>query len=314
MKKLLIIPTLIFPYLLLFCMYCIFSGFLMDLFDGFILVMILYVLGFLILACICNIIYIALCHKDGTLLKTSMIVKIAQVPAYIAIFILGVLFMTTIFTIGFTLFFIIYDIISVFLSGMIGLGGMALKKGKRPVFIVLGLLQTVMVIDLPISIVTYLLYKNSPSTLLNTEVSASYQESPKKYHFKPNILSTVGLTLFLTATVVSEVLFANVDELSALPLWLKIWMGLSFAAIIGGTIVACVLKNRSNTLIAELVFEAISTLIGFAVIVFGFIAEESLALRIIFCVGTFLLFTGLSFGVSTLVGLTKKSKKTYFVE
>ncbi len=166
MKKILLIPTVLFPYLILFCMYCIFSGFLMEeLFQSFAPVMLIYVLIWLIVALLCNVIYIVIStvRKEDTvkLLKTNMIVKIAQIPAYIAIFVLGVLCFMTIFTIGFTIFFMLFDLVSVFLSGMLGFSAIIFSKEKRtPLFIVLGLLQFVMCVDVPLSIVIFVLSKN----------------------------------------------------------------------------------------------------------------------------------------------------------
>lgn len=50
----------------------------------------------------------------------NMIIKLAQIPAYIAIFVLGVIFLLTIFTFGFVIAFVIVDILTILISGLIG--------------------------------------------------------------------------------------------------------------------------------------------------------------------------------------------------
>lgn len=328
MKKILLIPTILFPYLILFCMFCIFSGFLMEeLFQGFAPVMLFYLAVWFIVALICNAIYIAISAVkkcDTTeLLKTNMIVKIAQIPAYIAIFVLGVLCIMTIFTIGFTLFFIIFDLVSVFLSGTIGFGAVMTAKEKPPQFILLALSQFVLCIDLPLSIVTFLLSKKSYGKQSFDEYFAGqssekpftrelYTEAPpameKKYTFKPNILSAVGCVLFLIVIILSEIFFAEVDDFSNYPVWFNLWFSLSLVICFAGTVLACVLKNKSNTYDFELAPEVISVIIGLAVMVFGGISSGNLFMRILFSIGTFLVLLGLSFAISTVFGLLKNPK------
>lgn len=333
MKKILLIPTILFPYLILFCMFCIFTGFLMEeLFQGFAPVMLIYLAAWFITSLICNAVYIAVsvakkCDRTE-LLKINMIVKIAQIPAYMAIFVLGVLCMMTIFTIGFTLFFIIFDLVSVFLSGTIGFGAVMTAKGEKPPqFILLSLSQFVLCIDMPLSIVMFLLSKKcndnktfdgqcfglqgfeKPYTYeSNTEVPHAME---KKYTFKPNILSAVGCVLFLIVIVISEIFFADVDDFSNYPVWFNLWFSLSLVMCFAGTVVACIFKNKSNTYDFELAPEAISVIIGLVVMVVGGLSNGSLFMRILFSVGTFLVLLGLSFAISTVVGLLKSPKEKY---
>lgn len=50
-----------------------------------------------------------------------MLIKLVQIPAYLAIFVLGVLFFLTIFTYAFSVFFVLFDCITIFLTGFVGL-------------------------------------------------------------------------------------------------------------------------------------------------------------------------------------------------
>ena len=52
------------------------------------------------------------------LMRTQVIMRILQIPVYIAVFILGSLFMITIFTIGFTLVYILVDLLSIIITGL----------------------------------------------------------------------------------------------------------------------------------------------------------------------------------------------------
>ena len=51
----------------------------------------------------------------------NMLIKLVQIPAYLAIFVLGVLFFLTIFTYAFSVFFVLFDCITIFLTGLVGL-------------------------------------------------------------------------------------------------------------------------------------------------------------------------------------------------
>ena len=51
----------------------------------------------------------------------NMLIKLVQIPAYLAIFVLGVLFFLTIFTYAFSVFFVLFDCITIFLTGFVGL-------------------------------------------------------------------------------------------------------------------------------------------------------------------------------------------------
>jgi len=86
----------------------------------------LYLIGALLLYCILagalSIVcfFVSMCKKwDAvSLAKTAMIMKLAQVPAYVLIFALGVVFLITIFTIPFSIGLFLIDCLSVFMTGL----------------------------------------------------------------------------------------------------------------------------------------------------------------------------------------------------
>lgn len=65
----------------------------------------------------------------ASLAKTAWIVKLIQIPAYVAIFVLGVIFLTTIFLFALTLVLMVLDYVSVLMSGM--LTSAAVINGSR---------------------------------------------------------------------------------------------------------------------------------------------------------------------------------------
>ncbi len=68
--------------------------------------------------------------------KQTMLIKLFQVPAYLSIFVVGLACMVTIFSMGISFFLIIFDCVSIFLSGFVGVSavkcnytnGILLKK------------------------------------------------------------------------------------------------------------------------------------------------------------------------------------------
>ncbi|MGX8687870.1 MAG: hypothetical protein ACSW8K_08750 [bacterium] len=52
------------------------------------------------------------------LMKTQMVMRFVQIPGYALTFALGVLFLLTVFTAGFSLFFLILDLASIIITGL----------------------------------------------------------------------------------------------------------------------------------------------------------------------------------------------------
>lgn len=67
-----------------------------------------------------------------SLIFANMLVKLIQIPAYVLIFALGIVSMLTIFTFAFVIVYFLFDCMSVFMTGMIGMAGAvrANKEGK----------------------------------------------------------------------------------------------------------------------------------------------------------------------------------------
>ena len=100
-----------------------------------------------------------------SLAKIAAIIKLIQIPAYILIFVLGVLFAITIFTFIFSAIFMIVDVLSVCMSGLITIAAVisAAKEGKRPLkhSIWVILLQFVFCADVVAAVIFYKQIKKS---------------------------------------------------------------------------------------------------------------------------------------------------------
>lgn len=134
MKKVslwLIVPSAILPYLMLLFVSLIFFSTKVPLFamimevvfhNNGLSVILLFTLCIL-LAFIFSAIFFLLSVKHHWeplfLAKTAMIVKLLQIPAYIAIFILGLLCMISIFTFAATVLFAVFDFLCLILTGLI---------------------------------------------------------------------------------------------------------------------------------------------------------------------------------------------------
>ncbi len=59
--------------------------------------------------------------EGGLLIKTQMIMRIAQIPCYVAVFVTAVICILTIFTVGFTVLLCVIDGISIAITGMISI-------------------------------------------------------------------------------------------------------------------------------------------------------------------------------------------------
>jgi len=119
---------LIFPYLILFALICMFTNTFMETVfqnNGFYLIFTL--IAVYIIASASSIIFFvkSIFKKVNSqeLLYTNMIIKLIQIPAYILIFVFGLLCLLTIFTIAISIVLMIFDCIAIFLTGLIGMAG-----------------------------------------------------------------------------------------------------------------------------------------------------------------------------------------------
>lgn len=162
-KYLLSIPLILFPYLLLFLLYCLITGFLMEeLFvnNGFLLIAVLVVGGFISFVCTVALCLSAVVKNQDSLAmaRLNMVVKLVHVPAYIAIFVLSLIFSITVFGIGFVIVFALSDAFSILMSGLIG--GVAATLARRqqaglPDWIAYAVLQFIYCVDVVSCVVMY---------------------------------------------------------------------------------------------------------------------------------------------------------------
>ncbi|MBQ3547603.1 MAG: hypothetical protein IJA44_03915 [Clostridia bacterium] len=126
MKKLLLIPTAIFPYTV--CL-CLGYGFIAQNFsDTTIKIFGILALVTLALSLVCNFIYIFSTRRTSAkeLLKNALLIKAIHIPTYVLIFILGVLMGLMFFmTFPFILFLIVIDLVTLWMSGIISVYSIA---------------------------------------------------------------------------------------------------------------------------------------------------------------------------------------------
>jgi len=127
---LIIVPIALVPYLALFALSTIFfstrlsffNWIMESVFGGNALELVAALLLYCILTCVLSIVcfFISVSKKwDAlSLAKIAMITKLAQVPAYVIIFVLGVIFVITLFTIPFSIGLFVIDCLSVFMTGL----------------------------------------------------------------------------------------------------------------------------------------------------------------------------------------------------
>ena len=126
--------TILFPYLVIFAIICVFSGFLMEsVFQNNAITLLQFLFVVYFAALISTVIFIvANLHKQQSALgmaRINMVIKLIHIPAYLVIFIMGLLSFVTIFTMPFALFFFLFDCMTIFLTGLIGASG--ILKGFR---------------------------------------------------------------------------------------------------------------------------------------------------------------------------------------
>ena len=124
MKKLLLLPVIIFPYLL------VLGLLLSELFPEDIAPIAFgcFVVLFALATPICNIIFMIVSQNDDShdLIRAALLVKLVHVPSYVIVFICGVVASTMIFmTLPLIFMFILFDCIVLFLSSSISVFALA---------------------------------------------------------------------------------------------------------------------------------------------------------------------------------------------
>lgn len=164
-KYLFLIAGALLPYVLLAAIAIIYAGVLptniSDTPSGFVIIALFLVYCYA--AFMLNTAFVALCVTQGwngrQTAKVNMIIKLAQVPAYVAIFVLGVLCFMTILTFMLSMFFILFDCFSVFLSGITGAAA-AFRRCRESrtnllLWFVLGALQFIFIADVICSVILF---------------------------------------------------------------------------------------------------------------------------------------------------------------
>lgn len=190
-KKLLIIsvPMVLLPYLTLFALATIFFStklpffnYIMEsVFDSNALYLIAVLLFFYILtgvlSIVCFLVSIYQKWDALTLAKTAMIIKLAQVPAYVLIFAFGVIFLMTFFTIPFSIGLFIIDCLSVFMTGLFVISSVIATirsntfTRKDVIWVIL--LQFVFCADVISSVIFYIKLRANKQQILNNEFALS---------------------------------------------------------------------------------------------------------------------------------------------
>ena len=172
-KKLLLIliPIALFPYLILFTLATIFFSteipffrwVMESVFDSnalyLIAALLLYFILVAALSIICSVVSICAKWNPLSLAKAAMIIKLVQIPAYVLIFVLGFMFLITIFTYPFSIALFMLDCLSMFTTGLLVIASAitAIRKNIFSFQEVLGviLLQFVFCADVISSVVFY---------------------------------------------------------------------------------------------------------------------------------------------------------------
>ena len=105
------------------------------------------------------------------LMKTQLIMRLVQIPGYIMIFVASVAFLLTIFTAAFTVVFILVDIISITITGLLSVSVYycLYRKGllNSGCLVLFSVLSFIYCLDVIVSIVGYVIAKNNKIRFMN---------------------------------------------------------------------------------------------------------------------------------------------------
>lgn len=165
MKKILIhIFIILFPYFIVFLICSLFNKSLMKyIYHNNFYLGLLYLFAFWLIAFISAIIISInnLVNKADAVetAKINMVIKLVQIPAYLFVFVAGILCLLTIFTFALTFILAILDCASIVLSGLIGVS--AVKRSysdgslSKPEMVIYCILQFVFCVDVISSIIVF---------------------------------------------------------------------------------------------------------------------------------------------------------------
>lgn len=174
---LLYIPMLLVPYVALFRLATIFLSEDIEFFN-FIMYSVfdanaLYLTGALVLYCFLSAVLSVICffisilnkYDALSIARISVIIKIMQIPAYLIIFALSVLFTIAIFTIPFVIGLFLIDYFTLLFSGLL-VGASVINSVRQGIFkpndvIWVIILQSVFCVDVVFSIIFYIKLKRA---------------------------------------------------------------------------------------------------------------------------------------------------------
>ncbi len=171
-KKLLFIPVVLYPYLVLLSALLFFGGerfFKIPMDAGMISAFFIFVLSPSVVFW-ATIAILILCTKKrfrpGEMSKWVMIIKLVQIPAYIGVFVMGLFCFITIFTVAFSFLFFWADCFSILMTGVLGLSSIILDvKDKRAPLtaktVILAILQFVFCADVVAAVIHYIEIKKA---------------------------------------------------------------------------------------------------------------------------------------------------------
>lgn len=119
------------------------------------------------------------------------------------------------------------------------------------------------------------------------------------------LLGAIVIGVFL---VLSELLYAEIDELSLCPLWYKTGLFISLLVTILGIVGSAIFKNKNNTYFTELIIEVILFLLGGICLFFAIIENEKFIYDVIICLGGAFMAIAISCGIATAIGYSKNPK------
>ncbi len=166
-----VVPCVLYPYVILLFLYLLMGE--TELFgklfnnDGFLGIGILIL--FLAVACIFALVaaMYGIFHEWDSLFCSKMVlaVKLLHIPAYIIIFLLGIMFSVMIFTFVISFLFIIFDVILITVTGMLGTTAAirAYKEGKCSLkwAIFLSVCQYIFCIDVFVSLYLFCMVREN---------------------------------------------------------------------------------------------------------------------------------------------------------
>ena len=116
-------------------------------------------------SCIVGMVVIVKAYDALAAARLNMIIKLIHMPAYVAIFVLGMAFFVTVFGIPFVMFFVLFDCAAIAMSGIIGassvIRGFLEGRLDRASAITFAIMGFVFVGDIVVGIMNYVALKRS---------------------------------------------------------------------------------------------------------------------------------------------------------